>query len=83
MDLQDLPARLLTSEVLKLARFGTVKLRQKQIRGEFPQPIDRGKQNIYARDQVLEALGLIDQPQRNAENDPFRKGLETLGRNKR
>lgn len=79
----DLPARLYTSEVLKLARFGPVKLREKQARGEFPQPIDRGKQNIYARDQVLEALGLIDQPRRNPDNDPFRKGLEKIGRDKR
>jgi len=80
LDPNNLPCRIMTSEVLELARFGSSKLRQKQKLGEFPNPIDRGKQSIYDRDQVLAALGLIEPVEGSAHHDPFRKGLERLGK---
>lgn len=76
---QNLPARIMTSEVLKLARYGHTKLRKKLKSGEFPQPIDRGKQLIWNRDEVLIALGYIEPQQGIAHNDPFKKGLQELG----
>jgi hypothetical protein len=80
MELPELPPRLYTSDVLKLCRFSHGTLRKKQVTEGFPQPVDRGKQNIYKRDDILEALGLIE-PQRGINhNDPFIKGAERLGK---
>lgn len=82
MELPEYPPRLYTSDVLKIARFSQSTLRYRQEKGEFPQPIDRGKQYIYDRNQVFEALGLIEGEGGIAHNDPFKKGLEKLGRTK-
>lgn len=58
-----IPERMYTSEVLKIARFSRSKLTAKQKAGEFPTPIDRGREAIYSGRAVFEALGLIESRQ--------------------
>lgn len=79
----DLPPRLYTSDVLKLARFSYSELRKRQKQELFPSHIDRGKEYIYDRDEVLAALGLIEPTKGIVHNDPFKKGLEIFGRTER
>lgn len=81
--LNDLPPRLYTSDVLKIARFSYSELRKRQANKLFPRHIDRGKQYIYDKNEVLAALGLIDSEEGIKHNDPFKQGLEKLGRDKR
>jgi excisionase family DNA binding protein len=51
-----LPIRLTTREVCALARFSRVTLWQRIKAGRMPAPIDHGRQSIFDRDAVLEAL---------------------------
>lgn len=55
-----LPPRIATDTVCDLAGYcaGTLSLRIKG--GIMPKPIDKAKQNIFDRDAVLRALGLMD-----------------------
>jgi hypothetical protein len=79
MDINALPPRLYTSDVLKLCRFSYATLRNKQAEEGFPEHIDRGKEYIWDRDSVLSFLGLIENHKGIVHNDPFKKGLEKLG----
>lgn len=54
-----LPARLTTSEVCSLARYGATTLWRERRAGNMPAPIARGREDIYDRDAVLKALGMI------------------------
>lgn len=53
------PPRLLRSEVLALARSSPSKLRERIKDGRMPAPIDRGTEDLFDRDAVLRALGLM------------------------
>ncbi|HEV7352543.1 MAG TPA: hypothetical protein VGN74_05380 [Brevundimonas sp.] len=59
----DLPPRLLTSEVLQLARISARTFRRRKREGRWlVQPIDRGAEDIYDRDAVLAALNIAQPP---------------------
>lgn len=70
----NIPKRMFTSEVLEIARWGPSKLHEKRRAGEFPEPIDRGKELIYDGPSVYRALGLIDENPRSAR-DPWLEAL--------
>lgn len=42
-----------------MARYGATTLWRKRRAGLMPEPIDRGAEDIYDRDAVLKALGLL------------------------
>jgi hypothetical protein len=52
-----LPLRLMRSEVCALARISPERLRRKIRAGTMPKPVDRGREDLFDRDAVLEALG--------------------------
>lgn len=58
-EIQALPMRIYTSEVCRLARYGLTTLWRKRQRGEMPEPIDHGKQDVFDRDAVFKALGMF------------------------
>lgn len=60
MQQNNIPARMFTSEVLRLAKWGRSKLNAMQKRGEFPKRVDRGREDIYDGLQVYQALGLVN-----------------------
>lgn len=62
------PPRLLRSEVLALARYSKSKLRAEIKAKRMPGPIDRGTEDIFDRDAVLRALGLM-QDDRSKETE--------------
>lgn len=55
-----IPERMYTSEVLEVARYSRSTLNAKRKAGEFPDPIDRGRQDIYSGRAVYTALGIIE-----------------------
>lgn len=55
-----LPVRITTRQVCLLAGYGDAKLSKKIAAGEMPAPVDRGKENLFDRDAVLRALGMVD-----------------------
>lgn len=56
-----LPLRITTSQVCDLAGYGPATLSVRIRRGLVPAPIDKGLENIFDRDAVLKALGLVDE----------------------
>lgn len=54
----NLPPRIPTSTVLELAGYSESVLRTRIKDGKMPHPIDRAKENIFLRDDVLKHLGL-------------------------
>ena len=79
-DVTRLPVRLTTAEVCAIARFSPVTLRRRQKAGRFPTAIP-GEQGIYARDAVLEALGLGPQVG-NISDDSFQRAADAFHRNR-
>ena len=73
-EIQALPSRLYTSEVVRLARYSVTTLWRKRRRGEMPAPIDQGEEAIFDRDAVLKALGMIHDaapPAADPDDDPW------------
>lgn len=61
-----LPRRLTTSQVCKLAGFGKRTLARRIASGKLRlSPVDRGREDLYDRDEVLQALGMNDAPRAN------------------
>ena len=58
-----LPARMTASEVIALARFSRQTLRRRIKRGAFPKPVDEAREQIFDRDAVLKALGMVKDEQ--------------------
>lgn len=58
MNLETLPPRIPASMVCKLAGYGKGTLQGRIKRGLMPAPIDRGKENLFLTEQVLEKLGI-------------------------
>jgi len=59
----DLPPRLTTAEVCALARYGRSTLAREIRQGRMPAPIRTGRPQIFLRDAVLQALGLLAPPE--------------------
>lgn len=74
MNPENLPPRIPTSTVLLLAGYSKSALWQRIKEGRMPRPIDRAKENIFLRDEVLKHLGLTAGagPARN----PFEAALD-------
>jgi len=66
-----LPSRLYTSEVCRLARYGVSRLWRERKAGRMPDPIDHGRQDIFDRDAVFKALGMIQDAAAPADDDPW------------
>jgi len=67
-----LPPRLYTSEVCRLARYGVSTLWRERKAGRMPGPIGHGRQDIFDRDAVFKALGMIqDAAASPADDDPW------------
>lgn len=77
----DVPLRMFTSEVLELARWGQQKLIERRKEEKFPDPIDRGKEDIYDGYEVYRALGLIKNDPRE-ETDPWMDALNGNSNNR-
>lgn len=58
-EIASLPARIYTSEVCRLARYGPGKLWRERAAGLMPNPIARGREDIFDRDAVFKALGMV------------------------
>jgi hypothetical protein len=73
MTLNDLPPRIPTSTVLKLSGYSRTLLWSRIRQGRMPKPIDRAKEDLYLRDEVLKHLGLsgVDQTR-----NPFEAALD-------
>lgn len=69
----DIPLRMYTSEVCKLARFSAAKLSKLRQEKRFPDPVDRGREAIYDGKAVYRSLGLI--PSDHETNDPWLNAL--------
>lgn len=73
-DVNSLPPRISTAEVLEIARFGRRKLTARIRSGKFPQPVDRGKDGfIFLKKDVLEALHITTSQQ---SVNPFEAALD-------
>lgn len=73
-EIQALPPRIYTSEVVRLARYSVTTLWRKRRKGEMPAPIDYGEEDIFDRDAVLKALGMIQDAAPSAaeaDDDPW------------
>jgi hypothetical protein len=69
-EIAQLPNRIYTSEVCRVARYSITKLWRERKAGRMPEPIARGRQDIFDRDSVLQALRLPhDEPK--PEPDPW------------
>jgi hypothetical protein len=73
-----IPPRMFTSEVLKLARFGRASLNERRKQHTFPDPIDRGREDIYDGMAVYQALKLIPGPQQEGSGDRIMEALSKL-----
>ena len=74
-----IPARMYTSEVLRLAKWSSPStLRKRQKEGRVPAPVDRGREMIFNGMAVYQALGLIDSAVNPAAEDPIMKALELI-----
>lgn len=76
-DMHKLPKRLFAREVcaaLCLSR-GQISRRIKQ--GKFPPPVDRGKEDIFDRDDILDYLSK-DTKHRNTHKNPFEAALNVV-----
>lgn len=68
------PPRITTSEVLQLARYGVKKLWKNRRAGLMPDPVDRGREDLFDRDAVLKALGMLQDaapPAVDVDDDPW------------
>lgn len=83
----DYPPRMKTAEVCEVARYGRMKLAAEIKAGRMPEPISPGRPNIYSREAVFKALGLIDfVPARNPwDMDPeaIREALAKAAKEKK
>lgn len=52
--------RMTTTEVCELAGYGPVTLMRRVRAGRMPEPVDRAREHIFDRDQVMKALGLVE-----------------------
>ena len=75
MNLETLPHRIPASVVCKLAGYGKNTLRSRITKGQMPRPIDRAKENIFHRDEVLKKLGLAKE---SVSSNPFEQALDEL-----
>lgn len=73
MSLDNLPPRIPTSTVLKLAGYSRNVLKQRIKEGRMPKHVDKGKSLLFNRDEVLKHLGLsgVDQTR-----NPFEAALD-------
>lgn len=69
-DPDTLPARMTTGEVCALARYGKETLARRIKAGTMPAPVDRARQMLFDRGQVLAALG-IDAPAQRQEGSAW------------
>lgn len=66
------PVRLITTEVLALARYELGTLRKRIAEGLMPEPVEgKGRRMIFLRDDVLMALKIIPDPSMIPEKDPW------------
>lgn len=62
-DLHSLPLRMTTTEVIGLARISPATFRRRRASGQYNlAPVDRGAEDLYRREDVLRALGMIEEP---------------------
>lgn len=71
------PMRLTTRQVCEIAGFSEETLRRRIKAGRMPTRIDRARQNLFDRDEVLRALGMKDEEQGHSpwaiDPDAFRQ----------
>lgn len=80
----NIPPRLYTKDVCLLVGVGPRKWSDLRKKGIAPDPLTRGKGgDIYKGIDIARFLGLVDERVKNVEDDPFMKGLQSLGRAKR
>jgi excisionase family DNA binding protein len=73
------PLRLYRTEVCQLARVSRDKLRAMIRDGQMPQPVMRGREDLFDREQVAVALGARkEQAQAEAAADAWSRGLEAV-----
>jgi hypothetical protein len=76
-----IPLRLYTKEVLDLVGVSAPNWNRMRDQGIAPQPKYRGRGgDVYLGVDIARFLGLVDDGENNAENDPFIRGLEKLGK---
>lgn len=62
-DLHSLPLRMTTTEVIGLARISPATFRRRRASGQYMlTPVDRGAEDLYRREDVLRALGMLEDP---------------------
>lgn len=69
-EIAQLPNRLYTSEVCRIARYSVATLWRERKAGRMPDPIARGRQHLFDRDAVFRALR-SPQKETNPEQDPW------------
>lgn len=80
----DIPLTITTKELPKYVRVGADKWREMRALGIAPEPKTRCKEGyVYLGKDIERFLGLIDDKEQEVQNDPFAKGLQKLGRNKK
>ena len=74
----EIPPRMYSSDVVKLAKVSMQTLKKRQREGLFPRPIDRGRQDIYLGHQVYEALGLVTPGSPKTDQQRWATALEGM-----
>lgn len=67
MNVETLPPRIPASVVCKLAGYSKSTLLKRIRGGRMPQPVDRGREMLFNKSEVVEALGLTGE-QKDAGN---------------
>lgn len=71
-----------TQDIPKYTGMSIRKYKQLRDAGLAPEPRQRGGQNIYFGADIKRFFG-IDDKQEDLQNDPFKKGLQKIGGNKK
>ena len=81
----DTEPRIGTSDICAVAKLSPITIQRRIKNGTFPKPIDRGKEQLFDRRAVYEALGIVQEdrnyvPQEAA--DPWLRGAHAIAERK-
>lgn len=79
MNAPEIPYRMYTADVVALAKISRSTLLRRVRAGQFPKPVDRGKQFIFSGIAVYAALGII-QSEAAGGQSPWSKALDEMRR---
>lgn len=78
LPIPDAEPRITASEICIIGKFSRATLGRRVHAGRFPAPIDKGREQLFDRRAVYEALGISQKDDNHAQDNPWERGALAL-----